>query len=146
MGGLRWNFLKHSEETVSFGGEQKRNPSNLSEINSDIGVLLSSVTGFWFLNKWAKIKLHWCHTYYSLLGSCYLLGLVTQSVLYPPFPPPPNKQTAVKEIAKACEQALVISFWSRVFFRSQESVTPSVTRARERFTKGLALTNSARLW
>ena len=44
-------LFKHSEETVSFGGEQKRNPSNLSEINSDIGVLLSSVTGFWFLNK-----------------------------------------------------------------------------------------------
>ena len=50
-GWVEMELFKHSEETVSFGGEQKRNPSNLSEINSDIGVLLSSVTGFWFLNK-----------------------------------------------------------------------------------------------
>ena len=98
MGGLRWNFSKHSEETVSFGGEQKRNPSNLSEINSDIGVLLSSVTGFWFLNKWAKIKLHWCYTQYSLLGSCYLLGLVTQSVLYTPFNLVPDSDKPLPEL------------------------------------------------
>ena len=49
MGGLRWNFLKHSQETVSFGGEQKRNPSNLSEnkLRYVFCCLVSPVSGFW---------------------------------------------------------------------------------------------------